>query len=83
MRKPETTTHRVVWSKLWDSLEMAMDIRDMSMRDVAGIIGVSPSSLTRLKQGHALEGDALASLVAWLFPSRVPTWVDTRSGGAE
>lgn len=77
-----STTHRVDWPRLWDALEMSMDIRDMSMREVAVAVGISPSSLTRLKQGHALEADALVSLVAWLFPSKVPTWVDTRPGGA-
>jgi hypothetical protein len=70
------TTHRVSWARLWQALEMSMDIREMSMRDVAGVLGVSPSSLTRLKQGHALEADALASLVAWLYPSKVPSWVE-------
>lgn len=69
------SSHRVDWAALRQALEMAADIRQMSMRDVAEQLDISPSGLTRLRQGHALEADALASLVAWLFPSKTPTWV--------
>lgn len=72
------SSHRVDWAALRQALEMAADIRQMSMRDIADELGISPSGLTRLRQGHALEADALVSLVAWLFPSKTPTWVVKR-----
>lgn len=68
-------TYVVNWAKLADSLEMACEIRSMSLRDVAHQIGISSSGLTRLRQGKHLDGDALASLVAWLYPSSIPLWI--------
>lgn len=67
--------HVVNWAKLADSLEMACEIRSVSLRDVAREIGISSSGLTRLRQGKHLGGDALASLVAWLYPSSIPLWI--------
>lgn len=68
-------TYVVNWAKLADSLEMACEIRSKSLRDVAREIGISSSGLTRLRQGKHLDGDALASLVAWLYPSSIPLWI--------
>lgn len=67
--------HVVDWPKLAEAIEMACDIRDMSLRDVAERIGISPSGLTRLRQGKHLEADDLAALVAWLYPQRIPHWI--------
>lgn len=67
-------THAVDWDRVADSLEMACHIRGVSLRDVAEEVGISPSGLTRLRQGKHLSADALASLVAWLFPKDVPFW---------
>lgn len=68
-------TYVVNWAKLADSLEMACEIRGMSLRDVAREIGISSSTLTRLRQGKHLDSDGLASLVAWLYPSSIPLWI--------
>lgn len=68
-------SHRVDWHKIADAVEMACDIRDVSLRDVAEEIGISPSGLTRLRQGKHLSADGLASLVAWSFPTKVPVWI--------
>jgi hypothetical protein len=68
-------THVVNWRRLIDAVEMASEIRDYSLRDVANAIGVSPSALTRMRQGQGLSADGLASLVAWLYPASVPTWI--------
>lgn len=67
--------HEVDWDRIADALEMACEIRDVSLRDVAEEIGISPSGLSRLRQGKHLSADALASLVAWLYPQRVPLWI--------
>lgn len=69
------STHEVDWPKIRDAVAIACEIRDMSLRDVASAIGISPSSLTRLRQGYHLEADALASLIAWLFPKSFPIWI--------
>jgi hypothetical protein len=54
---------------------MACEIRGMTFTDAAEEMGFSGASLTRLRQGQHLSPDALASLVAWLFPQRIPHWV--------
>jgi transcriptional regulator with XRE-family HTH domain len=38
----------------------------MSMRQVAGETGLSPSTLTRLANGQKPDADGLVSLLAWL-----------------
>lgn len=69
------TKHVVDWQKIADALEMACEIRGMSLRDVAAETGLSSSTLTRLRQGKHLDGDGLASLTSWLFPKSIPIWV--------
>lgn len=69
------TRHVVDWPRLIESVEIACEIRGCSLRDVAKAIGVSSSGLTRMRQGKALAADALASLVAWLYPASIPTWI--------
>lgn len=64
----------VDWDRIADSLEMACQIRGVSLREAADTVGVSPSALTRLRQGKHLSADGLASLTAWLFPKDVPFW---------
>jgi hypothetical protein len=73
--------HVVDWPKLCDALEMACEIRGKSLRAVATEIGVSSSGLTRLRQEKHLSGDALASLVAWLFPASIPLWIKPAAQG--
>jgi hypothetical protein len=68
-------THTVDWTKLRDAMEMACEIRNVSMFTAGVEMGFSPSSLTRLRQGKHLSADNLAALVAWLYPQRIPHWV--------
>lgn len=70
-----TARHVVDWVKLVDGVEMACEIRDVSLQEVADAIGISASGLTRLRQGKHLEADGLAALVAWLYPQRIPHWI--------
>jgi len=67
--------HVVNWPRIRDSVELACEMRDVSLRDVAEEVGISPSGLTRLRQGKHLSADALAALVAWLYPARIPNWI--------
>lgn len=69
-----TPSYVVDWDRITDALEMACQIRGLTLRDAAEAIGVPPSSLTRLRQGKHLSADALAALAAWLFPKDVPFW---------
>lgn len=73
--------HVVDWVKLVEAFDMACEIRDVSQRDVAAAIGISGSGLTRLRQGGALSADALAALVAWLYPKRIPHWITPAETG--
>jgi transcriptional regulator with XRE-family HTH domain len=80
------SAHVVNWPRLVDAVEMACEIRDCSLRDVATATGISPSGLTRMRQGNALSADGLASLVAWLYPASIPTWIipaPGREGGKQ
>ena len=76
-------THRVDWAKIVDAVEMACDIRDVSLRDVAEEIGIAPSGLTRLRQGKHLSANGLAALVAWLFPKNIPVWITPAVEGGD
>lgn len=67
--------HAVDWDRIADSVEMACQIRGVSLRDISEAVGISPSGLTRLRQGKHLSADGLAALVAWLFPRDVPFWI--------
>ena len=67
--------HVVNWGRVADSLELACEIRDVSLRDVAEQCGIPASGLTRLRQGKHLSADGLAALVAWLYPARIPNWI--------
>lgn len=67
--------HVIDWTRIADTLELACEMRDVSLRDVAGQCGIPASGLTRLRQGKHLSADALAALVAWLYPARIPSWI--------
>lgn len=59
--------------------------RGMSWRDVAGELGLSPSTLTRMGQGKRPDVDAFAAMVAWVgLPAErfMSTPPDTASGDA-
>lgn len=68
-------TARVDWQKITEDMHMACLNRRVSLRDIAGEIGISPSGLTRLRQGQHLSADGLAALVLWLYPNVRPAWI--------
>lgn len=78
---PKPVRHVVNWPRLIESVEIACEIRGCSLRNVGAAIGIAPSGLTRMRQGHALAADALASLVAWLYPASIPTWIKEHPRG--
>jgi transcriptional regulator with XRE-family HTH domain len=48
------------------ALDAERRARDVSWRQLAKEVGVSPSTLTRLANGHRPDVDAFAALVHWL-----------------
>lgn len=67
----------VDWAKIVEDMHMACLHRRVSLRDIASEIGISPSGLTRLRQGQHLSADGLAALAHWLYPDNVPNWFTT------
>jgi transcriptional regulator with XRE-family HTH domain len=60
---------RVDVSALYAALDAARhskDKGDLSWRQLAGEVGVSPSTMTRMANGHRPDVDAFAALVRWL-----------------
>lgn len=51
---------------LYAALDQKRQIGAMSWRDVAGALGLSPSTFTRMAQGHRPDVDAFATLIRWL-----------------
>lgn len=57
---------RVDIQLLYRAVETVQHYRRISAREIAREIGVSPSTLTRIKDGHRPEVDAFASIISWL-----------------
>lgn len=51
---------------LYDALDAARKSNKLSWRQLAGEVGVSPSTMTRLANGQKPDVDAFAALVGWL-----------------
>lgn len=66
---------RIDWPRLIQTLDVAKEYHGLTDRGVAECVGISASSLTRLRQGKALTAEGLAALVAWLYPSSCPAWI--------
>jgi len=60
------TTHRLDTDALHVAIYGRMYAERLSTRDAAEQIGISPSTLTRIKQGKCPDADALVSLLSWL-----------------
>ena len=57
---------RIRLDKLASEIDKARRRYDLSLRDVARVLNLSPATLTRIRQGHRPDADALAVLLAWL-----------------
>lgn len=60
---PKTTVDP---TRLYDALDASRAHRNISWRTVASEVGVSPSLLSRLRQGLRPDTNAFAALVDWL-----------------
>jgi transcriptional regulator with XRE-family HTH domain len=61
--------HKLDVPALYAALDLIRAHGDLTWRDVAKATGISPSTFSRLADGHRPDADALCTLVAWL---RVP-----------
>jgi hypothetical protein len=60
------TGHRLDVPELHRLLDAQRRARRMSWREVAEATGLSPSTPTRISQGHAPDAHGLVSLLVWL-----------------
>jgi transcriptional regulator with XRE-family HTH domain len=51
---------------LYAALDGARRARDLSWRQLAAEVGCSPSTMTRLANGHRPDADAFVALTTWL-----------------
>jgi transcriptional regulator with XRE-family HTH domain len=51
---------------LYAALDQKRQVGAMSWRDLAGELGLSPSTFTRMAQGHRPDVDTFATLIRWL-----------------
>lgn len=51
---------------LYAALDGARRARDLSWRQLAAEVGCSPSTMTRLANGHRPDADAFVALITWL-----------------
>jgi transcriptional regulator with XRE-family HTH domain len=49
-----------------DAARRSKDRGELSWRQLAGMVGVSPSTMSRLANGHRPDVDAFVALVRWL-----------------
>ena len=57
---------RINVGALYAALDAEREARDLSWRQLAHDVGVSPSTLSRMGQGSGPAADAFAALVDWL-----------------
>src|SRR5437899_10323825 len=60
------TRTRLNVQALYAALDAERSARGMSWRQVAKDVGISPSTLTRMANGHRPDVDAFAALTKWL-----------------
>lgn len=53
-------------AELYAALDDQRESRGLSWRGLARELGVSPSTMTRLRQGYRPDADGFAAMVAWL-----------------
>lgn len=63
---PRMPRGRLDTDGLYAALNAARKARQMSWRQLAAEVGVSPSTMTRLANGQRPDVDAFAALVRWL-----------------
>ncbi len=60
---------------LYAALDGARRSKELSWRQLAGIVGCSPSTMTRLANGHRPDADAFMALTQWLKMPAEKFWI--------
>ncbi|MGX1562177.1 helix-turn-helix domain-containing protein [Streptomyces sp. NPDC055506] len=74
---------RVNVSALYAALDAARTKRELSWRQLAAAVGVSPSTMTRMANGNRPDVDAFVALVRWLGMPAETFMVDPEDEGQE
>ncbi len=61
----ELENSRLNLALLSRAIDAACRDQDLSLRQLAGHLGIAPSTLTRIRQGKRPDAEALAVLVTW------------------
>lgn len=61
----ELETPRLNLAPLWKAIDKARAQQDLSLRQLAMHLGITPSTLTRIRQGKRPDAEALAVLATW------------------
>jgi transcriptional regulator with XRE-family HTH domain len=56
----------VDYEALYGAINTARQAKSLSWRELAEVIGTSPSTFTRLAQGRGIDAATFAGLIAWL-----------------
>lgn len=68
-------THVIDWPRLAIAVDEVRAHHGLSDRALAEQLGFSFTTLSRLRNGKHVSADALAAIVAWLYPHQVPPWI--------
>ncbi|MFF0793895.1 helix-turn-helix domain-containing protein [Streptomyces spiralis] len=74
---------RVNVSALYAALDAARTKKEISWRQLAAEVGVSPSTMTRMANGNRPDVDAFLALVQWLGIPAETFMVDPEEGSQE
>lgn len=67
--------HTIDWPRLALAVDEVRAHHGLSERALAAQLGFSFSTISRLRNGHQVSADAVAALVAWLYPHQIPAWI--------
>jgi transcriptional regulator with XRE-family HTH domain len=68
--RPSTLRARIRrQTRLGEMLRLYRTVRNLSLRDVAPVIGTSPATLMRIETGQAFDADTLLKLWTWMLAS--------------
>ncbi|CAL9606298.1 hypothetical protein SUDANB95_05496 [Actinosynnema sp. ALI-1.44] len=65
----------VDWPALARDLYAACHTRGLTVTAASAEMGLDKGNLAALRSGRPLSADALACLLAWLYPDAIPPWI--------
>jgi transcriptional regulator with XRE-family HTH domain len=73
------TTHAFDWPRLARTVDLVRQRHGLTDAELAGELGLCRSTLGRLRAGGHVDADTVATLLAWINPLIMPTWIVPRS----